>query len=82
MVPQQGSLLFNQITGERSTPFRGDMATAYAVNQLRSQTSQKTIGKRLEALRKAADAKIVYSEAYKPPKPKTAPAAAGTPPAK
>lgn len=70
VVPQQGSLLFNQITGERSTPFRGDMATAYAVNQLRSQTSQTTISKRLEALRKAADDKIVYSDAYTPSKPK------------
>ena len=76
VVPQQGSLLFNQITGERSTPFRGDMAVAYAVNQLRSQASQTTIGKRLEALRKAADSKIVYSEAYKPPKPKVAKPAA------
>ena len=79
VVPQQGSLLFNQITGERSTPFRGDMATAYAVNQLRSQTSQTTISKRLEALRKAADDKIVYSDAYKPSKPKAVAKAAAKP---
>lgn len=79
VVPQQGSLLFNQITGERSTPFRGDMATAYAVNQLRSQTSQTTISKRLEALRKAADDKIVYSDAYTPSKPKAVAKAAAKP---
>ncbi len=79
VVPQQGSLLFNQITGERSTPFRGDMATAYAVNQLRSQTSQTTISKRLEALRKAADDKIVYSDAYTPSKPKAVANAAAKP---
>lgn len=87
VVPQQGSLLFNQVTGQRSTPFRGDMATTYAMNLLRGQNSQAAIGKRLEALRKAAEPNVVYSDAYKPKKPaatppaKAAPAAKAAPPA-
>lgn len=76
VVPQQGSLLFNQVTGERATPFRGDMATAYAQNMLRGRNSQEQMGKKLEAMRKGAESKIVYSDAFKP-KPPAKPAAKG-----
>ena len=84
VVPQQASLIFNQITGQRSTPFRGEMAAAYAMNILRSQASQETINKRLQTMRKAAESKIVYSAAYKPPapaKPAAAKPATPAPPA-
>jgi EpsD family peptidyl-prolyl cis-trans isomerase len=79
VVPQQGSLIFNQVTGERSTPFRGEMATAYAVNLLRGQASQTTVGKKLENLRKSAESKVVYSDAYKPAKAPATKAAPATP---
>lgn len=82
VVPQQGSMLFNQITGERSTPFVGDMARAYALNVLRSQSAQKAVGTKIEALRNGAESKIVYSDAYKPPKPKAPAKAAAAPAAK
>ena len=83
VVPQQGSLIFNQITGQRATPFQGDMANAYATNVLRTTAAQTTFAKKIEAIRKAAESKIVYSDAYKPPtqKPKPAVAAAKTAPA-
>jgi EpsD family peptidyl-prolyl cis-trans isomerase len=98
VIPQRGVFVFNRISGTRSVPFKGDLATNYALNALRQQRAQTSVGTQLQAMRKAADAKIVYSAGYKPPTPPTppkpgaaAPAAAGaaapapasaTPPAK
>jgi len=76
VIPQGGSLLFNQVSATRSTPFTGDMATAYAMNALRGQKAQELVTKKVTEMRKAAEAKITYNAAYKPPPPKAkAPAA-------
>lgn len=72
VVPQSGSLLFNQVAASRSVPLRGDAATAYAMNMLRQQRAQETVGKQITDLRKASESKIVYNPAYKPPAPKAA----------
>lgn len=83
VVPQPGALLFNQINDERSTPFTGDMAVNYAMNLLRGQKAQQSVGKQIEAMRKAAEKDIVYNATYKPAAPAAkAPAAkAGAAPA-
>lgn len=76
VIPQGGSLMFNQVTGSRSVPFTGDVAVNYATNMLRQQKAQETVGKQVTDLRKAAESKIVYNPAYKPPaEKKAAPAA-------
>lgn len=74
VVPQGNTLIFNQINGARAAPFAGDMAANYAMQLLRAQKAQETVGKKIEAMRKAAEKTIVYNPAYKPAPPK-APAA-------
>ena len=76
VIPQNGSLLFNQVSTSRSVPFTGDMATAYAMNVLRQQRAGETVTKEITAMRKAAESKIVYNAAYKPAPP-AKPAAKG-----
>jgi EpsD family peptidyl-prolyl cis-trans isomerase len=81
VIPQGGSLLFNQVNGSRSVPFVGDTAIAYAMNVLRSQRAQESVGKQIEAMRKAAESKITYNAAYKPPPPPKPAARPAAPPA-
>ena len=80
VIPQGGALLFNRVAESRSVPFRGDMSVAFAMNALRQERAQEAVSKQLTAIRKAADSKITYSEAFKPPPPKK-PGAAGQAPA-
>jgi hypothetical protein len=83
VIPQNGALLFNVVSTSRPAPFRGDMAVGYAMNLLRTQRAQESVGKKIEAMRKAADSSIVYNPAYKPPPPKKpATAAPNAPPEK
>lgn len=80
VVPQGGALIFNQVTGSRATPFRGDLATTYAMNILRNQRVQETVGKQVTDMRRAADSKITYNAAFKPePTPAAKPGAPATP---
>jgi EpsD family peptidyl-prolyl cis-trans isomerase len=72
VIPQGNSLLFNQVTATRETPFIGDMAEAFAMNALRGQKAQDYVAKKITDLRKAAEPKITYNPAYKPPPPKAA----------
>ena len=83
VIPQGGALVFNNISASRTVPFRGEVATAYAMNVLRQQRAATSVTKDIEAMRKAAESKIVYSDAYKPPPPgkAAAPAAKGAAPA-
>ncbi len=69
VIPQNGSLLFNQVASTRSVPFTGDMATSYAMNALRQQRAGESVSKQIDAMRKAAEPKIVYSAAFKPTPP-------------
>ncbi|HEY0435140.1 MAG TPA: hypothetical protein VGC92_00770, partial [Phenylobacterium sp.] len=75
VLPQRGVLVFNRIAGVKSVPFKGDMATNYAMRVLNQQHAQDVVRNKLQAMRKAAEAKIVYSPGFKPPAPT---AAAGT----
>ena len=78
VIPQRGSILFNQVGATRSVPFQGDMATTYAMNVLRGQRAQALVAKKVTDMRKAIEPKITYNPAFKPPAPKAAakPAAA------
>lgn len=76
VIPQGGAMLFNQVSTARTAPFIGDMATAYATNALRGQKAQDYVTKKVSDMRKAAESKIVYNAAFKPPPPKKAPAKA------
>lgn len=88
VIPQGGAILFNHVSDSRAVPFTGDMATAYAMNALRQQKAGMLVNKQVTDMRKAAESKITYNDAFKPPPPKKAaaapakaPAAAATAPA-
>lgn len=72
VIPQGASLLFNQVTATRPTPFVGDMATAFAMNTVRGRKAQDFVAKKVTDMRKGAESKITYNPAYKPPPPKKA----------
>ncbi|MFZ5720240.1 MAG: hypothetical protein ACOY5Y_12355 [Pseudomonadota bacterium] len=76
VIPQGGSMVFNQVAASRPVPFRGDTAIAYATNQLRSERAREIVSKKVESLRKAAEPEITYNPAYKPADKKAAPAKA------
>lgn len=78
VLPQRGAYVFNHVAGEKALPFTGQMASNYAMRFLAQQKEQQEVSKNLAALRKGADAKIVYNANYKPPPPPKpgAPAAA------
>ena len=67
VIPQGGGVVFNRIADTRSVPFQGDPAIAYATNALRQQRSQEAVVRQVELLRKSAEKKITYNEAFKPP---------------
>ncbi|MBL8770962.1 MAG: SurA N-terminal domain-containing protein [Phenylobacterium sp.] len=78
VIPQGGAILFNRVTASRAVPFGGDASVAYAMNALRQERAQELVGKQLADMRKAAEPKITYNAAFKPPpekKPGAAPAA-------
>lgn len=81
VVPQGGALIFNRISQVKNVPFQGDAAISYAVNILRNQKAQENLRASMEAMRKAAEAKIVYNEQYKPVKAPIAKAAPSAGPA-
>lgn len=66
VIPQGGGLVFNRIIEARPVPFQGDPAVAFAINALRTQRAQEAVARQLELMRKSAESKIVYNEAYKP----------------
>jgi EpsD family peptidyl-prolyl cis-trans isomerase len=80
-IPQRGgTVVFNQVATSRTAPLTGNNAIAYAMNILRNQRAQQSVAKQIADLRKAAESRITYNPAYKPPPPK-APAAKAAAPA-
>jgi EpsD family peptidyl-prolyl cis-trans isomerase len=82
ILPQRsnGAVVFARVAGQKSEPFRGDLATNYAMRILGQQKQSDVLRSKLEALRKASDSKIVYAAGYKPPTPPAKPAAPGAAP--
>jgi EpsD family peptidyl-prolyl cis-trans isomerase len=79
VFPQGGALIFSRIIGQRTEPFTGDLASGFAMRVLAQQAQREAVSKRLDALRKAADSKIVYAANYKPAPPSAAPAKGAKP---
>lgn len=79
VIPQGSALLFNRVAESRSVPFRGDTSVAYAMSSIRQDRAQDLVTKQVVAMRKAAESKITYQPAYKPPPEKKAPAPAAAP---
>jgi EpsD family peptidyl-prolyl cis-trans isomerase len=74
-----GVVVFARKAGEKVEPFKGDLATNYAMRVLGQQKQGDVLRGKLEALRKASESKIVYSPGFKPPAQPAGPGA--TPPA-
>jgi EpsD family peptidyl-prolyl cis-trans isomerase len=62
-----GGSIFNRVIDSRPAPFTGDEAVAYASNVIRTQKAQQAVASQVQVMRKNAESKIVYNEAYKPP---------------
>ena len=77
IVPTQGALTINQVKETRNMAFTGDAAVEYALRAMRSQRAQEAVAKQGKALLTAANDRIKYNDAFKPPPPgASAPAAA------
>jgi EpsD family peptidyl-prolyl cis-trans isomerase len=79
VLPQRGAFVFSRVAGVKSAPFRGDLATNYAMRVLTQQKQNDVVRKRLETMRKGAESKIVYSAGFKPPPPAKPAAGAAAP---
>jgi len=88
---QGNAWVFNRIASVRSAPFRGDLATGFATEQLRKIQAEDFVRTQIVSMRRAAESKITYSPGYKPdnidagiapvkgPNGETQPAGAGAP---
>lgn len=75
IFPRGNAVFVNQIRDSRVMPFTGDRAITYAMAGLKSMRTQESVAKQVEAIRKGAESKITYNDAYKPAPPAKAPAA-------
>jgi EpsD family peptidyl-prolyl cis-trans isomerase len=65
-VFQQGNALaFNRIIQTKEAPFRGDVALAFASDQLRKSQAEDFVRSQIIGLRRAAEANISYAKGYK-----------------
>jgi peptidyl-prolyl cis-trans isomerase C len=78
VIPQRGSLTFNQIVQTRPGPVTGDIAVTAALNVLKNQKAQNSVRDQVIALYKGSAPKITYNAAYKPP-PETTTGTAAVP---
>ena len=78
IVPQRGALVFNRISQERSAPVTADAAVNTAMNILKNQKTQATVGDQVLALYKGSSPLIRYNSSYGPPPEQPKPAADGT----
>jgi EpsD family peptidyl-prolyl cis-trans isomerase len=78
IFPRGPAVFVNQIASSRNLPFTGSRAVDYALAGLKNMQTQEAVAKQVEILRAGAakDKKITYNDAYKPPAPKAANAAA------
>jgi peptidyl-prolyl cis-trans isomerase C len=71
VLPTAPGVSINRIRGSRPQPVTGQDAMTVARQALTNQRRQKAVSERVEAVNKAAEAKIVYAPEYAPPKPAT-----------
>src|SRR6185503_5657368 len=66
-VFQQGNaLVFNHVLQTREAPFRGELAIAYATDQLRRTQALDFVRTQILGMRRAAESSITYAKGYKP----------------
>jgi len=63
---QGSAYIFNRVAQVRNAPFRGELAVAFATDQLRKLQAEDFVRTQIVAMRRAAEAKIIYSPGYKP----------------
>jgi hypothetical protein len=69
-VFQEGNaLVFNHVLQSREAPFRGELAIAYATDQLRKSQAMDFVRTQILGIRRAAEANITYAKGYKPDNP-------------
>jgi len=69
-VFQQGNaLVFNHVLQARDAPFRGELAIAFATDQLRKSQAMDFVRTQILGIRRAAEANITYAKGYKPDNP-------------
>lgn len=81
VLPMGQVVLINRVRETRVEPFTGEPATKYALELLKNQRRQETVGRQLGGLLKTAQPKISYNKAYEPPKPPAKSAAPAAKPA-
>jgi peptidyl-prolyl cis-trans isomerase C len=67
VIPQRGSLTFNQIVQTRPGAVTGDIATTAALNVLKNQKAQTSVRDQVMALYKGSAPKITYAAGYSAP---------------
>jgi EpsD family peptidyl-prolyl cis-trans isomerase len=69
-VFQEGNAyVFNHLLQTRDAPFRGELAIAYATDQLRKSQALDFVRTQILGLRRAAETNITYGKGYKPDNP-------------
>jgi EpsD family peptidyl-prolyl cis-trans isomerase len=66
IVPQQGTVVANRITGVQTEPFAGDQAVAYAMNLIQNQRMQQAVERDLKAKIENARKTVKYQQGYEP----------------
>jgi EpsD family peptidyl-prolyl cis-trans isomerase len=67
VIPQRGSLTFNQIVQSRPGAVTGDLATTAAMNVLKNQKAQTSVRDQVIELYKGSAPKITYAAGYSAP---------------
>jgi EpsD family peptidyl-prolyl cis-trans isomerase len=62
---QGGALAFNRIVQTKEAPFRGEVAQAFASEQLRKSQAEDFVRTQIIGLRRAAESNISYAKGYK-----------------
>ena len=81
IVPQQGTVIANRITGVQVEPFEGEAAMAYAMNLVQQRKVAAAMERELKGKIEASQKTIKYQGGFGPPKGAAAPAAAPAAPA-
>jgi EpsD family peptidyl-prolyl cis-trans isomerase len=69
-VFQEGNAyVFNHVLQTREAPFRGELAIAFATDQLRKSQALDFVRTQILGLRRAAEATITYGKGFKPDNP-------------
>jgi EpsD family peptidyl-prolyl cis-trans isomerase len=69
IFPENNVYVFNRIFQVREAPFRGELAIAFATDQLRKAQAEDFVRTQIVALRRSAESGITYAKGFKPDNP-------------